>query len=136
MANLLVEETFFSLEEGVTNKTSPIKMSIYKRLGETRISLRLKGNSYNPLLLTVNESDDEIFSARQAILNANRDKILYTYKNGENIITIIVQQLSGKKKKVNLYSFGNVTRNFHRIFNANIFADRNNSINRFSCGYG
>lgn len=75
-------------------------MSIYKRLGETRISLRLKGNSYNPLMVTVDESDDEIFSARQAILNANRDKILYTYKNGENIITIIVHRLSGKKKKL------------------------------------
>ena len=100
LANLLVEETFFSLEEGVTNRTSPVKMSIYKSLGETKISLRLKGESYNPLIVTVEESDDEIFSARQAILNANSDKITYTYKNGENIITIIAHRLSGKKKKL------------------------------------
>lgn len=100
LTNLLVEETFFALEEGVTNNTSPVKLSIYDRLGETRISLRLKGNSYNPLIVTVGESDDEIFSARQAILNANLDKISYTYKNSENIITIVARRISGKKKKL------------------------------------
>ena len=100
LANLLVEEAFFSLEEGVTNRTSPVKMSIYKSLGETKISLRLKGEPYNPLIVAAEESDDEIFSVRQAILNANSDKITYTYKNGENIITIIAHRLSGKKKKL------------------------------------
>ena len=100
LTNLLVEETFSFWEERMTNFTSPVNMSVYKRLGETRISLRLKGNPYNPLAVTAEESDDEIFSARLAILNANRDRISYTYKNGENIITIVAHRLSSKKKKL------------------------------------
>ena len=98
LTNLLVEEIFFSFEEGITDFNSPVSMNIYTRLGETKISLRFKGNPYNPLSLTAEESDDEIFSARMAILNANRDKISYIYKNGENIITIVAHRLSKKKK--------------------------------------
>ena len=98
LTNLLVEEIFFSFEEGITDFNAPVSMNIYNRLGETKISLRFKGNPYNPLSLTAEESDDEIFSARMAILNANRDKISYTYKNGENIITIVAHRLSKTKK--------------------------------------
>ena len=77
LTNLLVEETFFFLEEGIKNFTPPVSMNIYKQLGETKISLRLKGNQYDPLTATAEETDDEIFSARLAILNSNRDRISY-----------------------------------------------------------
>lgn len=100
LTNLLVEETFFFFKDNLTDFTSPVNMSIYTRLGETKISLRLKGTQYNPLTATAEETDDEIFSARLAILNANRDRISYTYKNGENIITIVAHRLSKKKKKL------------------------------------
>lgn len=75
-------------------------MNIYKRFGETKISLRLKGNQYNPLIITPETNEDEIQIARLAILNANRDRITYEYKNGENIIVIVAQRLSKKKKKL------------------------------------
>ena len=100
LTNLLVEETFFFLEEGIKNFTPPVSMNIYKQLGETKISLRLKGNQYDPLTATAEETDDEIFSARLAILNANRDRISYNYKNGENIIIIVAHRISSKKKKL------------------------------------
>ena len=75
-------------------------MNIYKRFGETKISLRVKGNSYNPLIITPETNEDVIKNARLAILNANRDRITYEYKNGENIIVIVAQRLSKKKKKL------------------------------------
>ena len=100
LANLLVEETFFCLEDGVKNRDSAVKMKIYKRLGETGIILRVKGHSYNPLIISTETEEDEIYTARRAILNANRDRMSYIYKNGENIITIVVHRLSSKKKKL------------------------------------
>lgn len=136
LTNLLVEETFFALEEGITNSTSPVKMSIYNRLGEIRISLRLKGNPYNPLMMTAEESNDEIFSARHAILSANSDRISYTYNNGENIITIVGHRISSKKKKLIYTVLAMILGISAGFFNANILADRNNSIDKFSRRYG
>ena len=99
-ANLFVEEIFLCWSESVKNTESPVKMNIYRQFGETRITLRLKGNSYNPLTMTFDTDEDEIRTARAAILKSNKDRIVYDYSNGENVINIIVHRISSKKKKL------------------------------------
>ena len=73
-ANLFVEEIFFCWNEGAKNTESSVKMNIYRRLGETKITLRLKGDSYNPMTMTFEEDENEIRIARMAILRSSKDR--------------------------------------------------------------
>ena len=99
-ANLFVEEIFFCWNERAKNTESSVKMNIYRRLGETKITLRLKGDSYNPMTMTFEEDENEIRIARMAILRSSKDRVFYSYSNGENVITIVVHRISSKKKKL------------------------------------
>lgn len=100
LANLLVEEIFFCWNEESENTESAVMMTIYSRLGEIKITLRLKGDSYNPQAMTFDTDEDEIRMVRTAILKSNKDLIVYNYSNGENVVTIVVHRISSKKKKL------------------------------------
>lgn len=90
-AQLLVEEIFFSLYDRAPDSCTATVV-IQKRFGDVNLRLTSKGEGFNPLEDLDDWPEGDINYLRSVILKSNRDRLAYTRKNGNNIITIRVHR--------------------------------------------
>lgn len=101
---LLVEETFLRLRKGMDGSEDfSIDISPRRAWGDIELSLKAKGEEYNPLpTMTEPEEDDASDEDRLnlAILKWNRKKMYYTRQNSVNLVIIKVHELDSTKKQL------------------------------------
>ncbi len=104
MAQLLLEEMFFRLKQGMEGgEDFTLRMNVRRRWGDTELCLMAKGSEYNPIPVVTEspeEEPDEDDAYRLAILKGNRQKMNYARKNGINVVTIKVHELDSTKRQL------------------------------------
>ncbi len=110
---LLLEETFLRWKNNIGEGTDFImNVEIIKSFSSIVIEMSVKGKEFNPLAemgeILGEKSED---SLRLSILQANRDRMSFVYKNGVNHVKIRVR--SGKKSHARLMvTLGSLTAGF------------------------
>ena len=94
-ATLLFEELFFRVRSmGV----GEMRVTLRSRLGDLSLCLSFGGEERNPLSNVAEFDEEDVEAFRTLILKANRDKLSYERKNGENIVTVAVH--SSERKQI------------------------------------
>ena len=94
-AALLFEELFFRARSmGVEE----MRVTLQSRLGDLSLHLSFGGEERNPLANVAEFAEDDVEAYRTLILRANRDKLSYERKNGENVVTVAVH--SSERKQI------------------------------------
>lgn len=92
---MLVEEIFMRMVE--LGKIPEVKISIQKRFGDVNLKIVGDGEEFNPLIEVTDFDEESEDYFRTIILKANRSKMGFVRKNGQNIITVHVHDLSNKQ---------------------------------------
>ncbi len=96
-AELLLEESFFRLADSTGDAASfSGTIVLRKRFGDVNLRLSAKGMPYNPIVDMDEMTDDEGAMSSLAILKAHRDDMNYSWRKGENIVSIRIHK-SGSK---------------------------------------
>ena len=97
LAELLMEENFFRLSKGLGGDSSfSARLDVRKRFGDVHLSLSAKGEQFNPIIEMNEITEDETDYYSIAILKANREKLSYSWKKGENIVSIRIHSSDSK----------------------------------------
>jgi Na+/H+-dicarboxylate symporter len=96
-AELLLEESFFRLADSTGDAASLSGILVLrKRFGDVDLRLSAKGMPYNPIVDMNETTDDEGEMSSLAILKAHREDMSYSWRKGENVVSIRVHK-SGSK---------------------------------------
>ena len=99
-AELLLEENFFRLAGASEDEeTFSATLRVRKRFGDVSLRLSAKGAPYNPVVEMNETTEDEEEMYSLAILKAHRDAVSYSWKKGENVVSIRVHE-SGSKAAI------------------------------------
>ncbi len=99
-AELLLEENFFRLAGASEDEeTFSATLRVRKRFGDVSLRLSAKGAPYNPVVEMNETTEDEEEMYSLAILKAHRDAVSYSWKKGENVVSIRAHR-SGSKAAV------------------------------------
>ena len=97
LAELLMEENFFRLSKGLGGDSSfSAHLDVRKRFGDVHLRLSAKGEQFNPIIEMNEITEDETDYYSIAILKANREKLSYSWKKGENIVSIRIHSSDSK----------------------------------------
>ena len=97
MAELLLEENFYSLLEVAEQQPFEARISLHKRFGNVRLRISAQGKEFNPLLFDEIADDDPDTFSHVDILRSYHQYLRYFYRGNKNIIEIYVHKSETKE---------------------------------------
>ena len=103
MAELLLEENFYSLLEVTDQQPFEATISLHKRFGNVKLRLSAQGKEFNPLFFDETEDDDLDHFSHVDILRSYHQYLRYFHRGNKNIIEIYVHKSETKEIRNTLW---------------------------------
>lgn len=97
MAELLLEENFYSLSEVAEQQPFEATISLHKRFGNVKLRLSAEGKEFNPLFFDETEGDDPDHFSHVDILRSYHQYLNYVHRGNKNIVEICVHKSETKE---------------------------------------